>query len=154
MHSTAVSTAGFVTPPVVITSDVTVNAPLDVRLVAPNMSYHQTFHLVAGTHSYNLAVPVQPQTYAVEVSDFIYDGVVYNTQTADYLVVLSTGKAQLHIDRLAGARTSRCAASGFPELRRLRRPDFRAMRWTSSRRARHRCSSTRASMGPAIPANT
>jgi hypothetical protein len=113
MHSTAVSTAGFVTLPVVITSDVTVNAPLDVRLVAPNMSYHQTFHLVAGTHSYNLAVPVQPQTYAVEVSDFIYDGVVYNTQTADYLVVLSTGKAQLHIDVSQGANLK---VRGFPDF--------------------------------------
>ncbi|WP_187645264.1 hypothetical protein [Cupriavidus campinensis] len=113
MRSTPVNTSTFVTLPVVITSDVTVTAPLDVRLVAPNMSYHQTFHLAAGTHSYNLAVPVEPQTYAVEVSDFIFDGVVYNTQAADHLVVLSTGKTQLHIDVSQGASLK---VRGFPDF--------------------------------------
>lgn len=113
MTSTAVDTGGYVTLPVFITSDVAVATPLTVRLVAPNMTYKQDFHLLAGTHIYDFAVPVQPQHYDVEVSDFIIDGTVHNVFTPAQALVLPNGTSRLTIDVAKGANLN---VRGFPSF--------------------------------------
>lgn len=111
--STAVDTTGFVVLPVIITSDVGVDAALDVRLVADNMTYRQSFPLAAGTHSYHLAVPVQVQAYSVEVSDFIVDGIVHNVTAPDTLQVAAGGSTRLLIEAAQGANLK---VRGFPDF--------------------------------------
>ncbi|RZT41855.1 hypothetical protein [Cupriavidus agavae] len=113
MVSTAVDTNGYVKLPIFITSDVTVSTPITVRLVAPNMTYTQDFHLRAGTHIHELAVPVQPQHYDVEISDFIIDGTVHNVFTPAELLVLPNGTARLVIDVARGANLN---VKGFPDF--------------------------------------
>jgi len=113
MATTAIDTTGFVSLPVVVTSDAAVNTTLDLRLVASNMTYRQAIPLNAGTHTYQLAVPVQPQTYAVEVSDFILDGVVHNVNTVGELRVAPNGTTKLVISVSQGANLR---VRGFPDF--------------------------------------
>lgn len=113
MQSTPVDTTGFVTLPIVVTSDVAVSATLDVRLVSANMTYRQAVAIHAGTHTHHFAVPVQPHTYTVEVSDFIVDGVVYNVRGLEHLVVQASGTTQLHLEVSRGANLK---VRGFPDF--------------------------------------
>lgn len=113
MQTTAVSTTCFVTLPIVVTSDVSLDTTLDLRLVASGMTYRQAIPIAAGTHTYPLAVPVQPQTYAVEAPDFIVDGVVHNVQTVDRLTVVPSGATQLRIEVTTGANLK---VRGFPDF--------------------------------------
>ncbi|WP_454766664.1 hypothetical protein [Cupriavidus campinensis] len=113
MVATAVDTTGFVTLPIVLTSDATLNVSIDVRLVAADMTYSQPVKVHEGTHTHHMAVPVAPQQYAVEVSDFLFDSVVYHVEAPSHLIVTANGAAQLHLSVTQGASLK---VKGFPDF--------------------------------------
>ncbi|MDT6964433.1 hypothetical protein QTN24_23245 [Cupriavidus sp. SZY C1] len=113
MQSAAVDTTGYVTLPILVTSDVTVGTPLDVRLVADGMTYHQSFPIRAGSHDHQFAVPVGPGRYDVQIPDFIMDGVVYNVRAEDFVHVAANGTTRLAVSVSRGANLK---VRGFPDF--------------------------------------
>ena len=113
VQTTAVDTTGFVSLPIIVTSDVSVSTTLDLQLVGADMTYRQALPVQQGTHTYQLAVPVEAQTYGVELSDFIVDGVVHNVEAVDELRVAPSGATRLLIDVAQGADLK---VRGFPEF--------------------------------------
>lgn len=106
-----VDTSGFVPLPIAITSDVATT--LDLRLIGPDMSYHQTLHAEKGSFTHRLYVPVEPQTYTVDAPDFILSGVVYNVNAPDQLTVAPSGATKLSIEIAQGANLN---VRGFPDF--------------------------------------
>jgi hypothetical protein len=109
VQTTAVDTTGFVTVPIVIDADVSLNRQIDLRLTGADMSYVQSVSVWAQRTAFD--VLVKPGTYIPDSADFVSQGSVVAVTMPDSLEVKPDGSAALNVSIELSANLN---VPGFP----------------------------------------
>jgi hypothetical protein len=120
-----IDTTDFVELPIAVTTDLTLDANVAVRLVTSpaDLIYTQQVEAKAGTTV--VAVLVAPAQYTVQAPSFILDSTVYVVEASTTLVVAADGSTNLPLNIIPGANPQRPWLPELPELRRHYRHDIR-----------------------------
>lgn len=111
LNANPVDTTGFVTLPIVVTTDVSLDSTISVRLTSSPLVYTQTVKAEAGTTDFQ--VPVAPGDYTVQAINIIDKGIVYVVSTAADLTVAADGTTTLELTLQRGANLT---VKGFPDF--------------------------------------
>ncbi|POR33717.1 Uncharacterized protein TPAR_06093 [Tolypocladium paradoxum] len=109
--TTPVDTTGFVTLPIVVGTDITLDATISVRLTS-STNYVYTQDVKAAAGATNFAVPVGPGYYTVQAASIINNGIVYVVSiSATSLTVKADGSSTVQLTLQRGANLN---VRGFP----------------------------------------
>ena len=109
-----IDTTSFVELPIVVTTELTLDTTITVRLVGPspgNLIYTQEVEAKAGTTK--VAVLVAPEQYTVQAPSFIQDYTVYVVEVSTTLTVSTDGSTNLPLQIVRGANLN---VPGFPNF--------------------------------------
>ena len=109
VKASKVSTNGFVNLPVTISADKASSKVLNVRLTSASMSY--VLQLAASNQRASFPTLIKPDTYTVEVSNFIENGVVHAVSAPASFVVAGNGSSLLALSVTTAADLH---VRGFP----------------------------------------
>ena len=106
-----IDTTGFVELPIAVTTDVTLDTNITVRLSTASMIYTQQVEAKAGTTIF--AVSVAPGEYTVQAPSFLQDYTVYVVGASTPLIVATDGSTNLPLTITCGANLN---VPGFPDF--------------------------------------
>ena len=109
VKTSAVSATGFVNLPLTVTADSASGKVLNVRLVSSGMAY--VMQVAASSQRVSFPCVIKPDTYSVEVSNFIESGIVHAVTAPAQLVVQKDGSTLL---ALKVTRSANLNVRGFP----------------------------------------
>ncbi|BAN22328.1 hypothetical protein [Caballeronia insecticola] len=130
-----VSTAGYVTLPIDVTSDQAIDHEIQIRLTGTSMSYVQSVSSESQQTSFTALV--QPGDYSVIASDFLHASVVHTVDAPSSLTVSSNGSTRLAVNVTTSANlivpgfTNYLSFGGCTDLVPSNEADFVAARATS-----------------------